>query len=271
MSIMDQKIAEIVSFYTAYDEAGRLDRQASFRLERIRTLELLKQYLPPAPASILDVGGGPGAYARPLLAAGYRVRLVDLVPAHVEQARAGLPPIDAVVGDARELPGPDAAHDATLLLGPLYHLQDRGDRVRALSEAVRVTRPGGVVVAAAISRFAGPIDFAITGRLTPAIVEETRQILTDGINHPGLGFTHAYFHRVTDLIAECREAGLTRVEVHGVEGPAWGAAETAAGTPAEQSIFDGALKLARVCGTEPEIVAASAHLLAVGVRETSGR
>ncbi|MEU4623692.1 class I SAM-dependent methyltransferase [Actinoplanes sp. NPDC023801] len=268
---MDQRLEEIVSFYTGYDEAGRLDRRGAFRLERIRTMELLEQFLPPAPASILDVGGGPGAYARPLLGAGYRVRLVDLVPAHVEQARSGQPPIDAVVGDARELPEPDAAHDATLLLGPLYHLQDRDDRVRALREAVRVTRPGGVVVAAAISRFAGPIDFAVTGRLTPAIVEESRQILADGINHPGLGFTHAYFHRVADLITELREAGLTGIVVHGVEGPAWGAADATAGTPAEQSVFDGALQLARICGTEPEIVAASAHLLAIGVRQTSGR
>ncbi|MDI6100059.1 class I SAM-dependent methyltransferase [Actinoplanes sp. NEAU-A12] len=268
---MDQKIAEIVSFYTGYDEAGRLDRRPSFQLERIRTMELLEQHLPPAPASILDVGGGPGAYARPLLAAGYQVRLVDLVPAHVEQARAGQPPIDAVVGDARELPAPDHAHDATLLLGPLYHLQHRDDRVRALREAVRVTRPGGVVVAAAISRFAGPVDFAVTGRLTPAIVEETRQILTDGINLPGLGFTHAYFHRVADLIAECREAGLTGIVVHGVEGPAWAAAEAAAGTPDGQVVFDGALKLARVCGADSEIVAASAHLLVTATTGQSGR
>lgn len=268
---MDQRLAEIVDFYTGYDEAGRLDRRASFQLERIRTLELLEQHLPPAPASILDVGGGPGAYARPLLAAGYQVRLVDLVPAHVEQARSGRPPIDAVVGDARDLPSPDGAHDATLLLGPLYHLLDHADRVRALREAVRVTRPGGVVVAAAISRFAGPLDFAISGRFTPAIAEETRRILADGINQPGAGFTHAYFHRVADLVAECRKAGLTGIEVHGIEGPAWTAAEAAAGTPAEQVVFDGALKLARICGTDPEITAASAHLLAIGVRAASGR
>jgi SAM-dependent methyltransferase len=268
---VDQRIAEIVGFYTAYDEAGRLDRRPSFQLERIRTLELLEQHLPPAPASILDVGGGPGAYARPLLAAGHRVRLVDLVPAHVEQARAGQPPVDAVLGDARDLPEPDEAYDATLLLGPLYHLQERDDRLRALREAVRVTRPGGVVVAAAISRFAGPVDFAITGRLTPAIVEESRQILADGINNPGTGFTHAYFHRVDELVAECREAGLTAVRVHGLEGPAWAAAESTAGTPAGPAVFDGALKLARICGTDPEIVAASAHLLAIGVRGPSGR
>ncbi|MFC4063958.1 class I SAM-dependent methyltransferase [Actinoplanes subglobosus] len=263
---MDQTTTEIVDFYTGYDEAGRLDRRASFQLERIRTLELLTEHLPPAPASILDVGGGPGAYARPLLAAGHRVRLVDLVPAHVEQALAGVPPVDAVVGDARSLPVPDRGYDATLLLGPLYHLLDRADRLLALREAVRVTRPGGVVMAAAISRFAGPLDFAATGRFTSdRLYEEAAQILRDGRNHPGLGFTHAYFHRVSELADEFREAGLTGVAVHGVEGPAWPAAEAAAGTPSERAVLEGALALARLYSSEADVVSSSAHLMAVAI------
>jgi ubiquinone/menaquinone biosynthesis C-methylase UbiE len=268
--MMDQTTSEIVDFYTGYDEAGRLDRRVSFQLERIRTRELLEQHLPPAPASILDVGGGPGAYARPLLAAGYRVRIVDLVPAHVEQARAGQPPIDAIVGDARSLPVPDRSCDATLLLGPLYHLMDRADRVQALREAVRVTRPGGVVLAAAITRFAGPLDFAANGRFTSErLYAEARQILADGRNHPGLGFTHAYFHRVPELAGEFRDAGLTEVTVHGIEGPAWPAAEAATGTPSERTVLDGALALARLYSTEADVVSVSAHLMAVA--NTPGR
>ncbi|BEL02466.1 hypothetical protein Q0Z83_006570 [Actinoplanes sichuanensis] len=263
---MDQTTSEIVEFYTGYDEAGRLDRRASFQLERIRTGELLERFLPAAPASVLDVGGGPGAYARPLLAAGYRVRLVDVVPAHVEQALGGQPPVDAVVGDARSLPEPDHAYDATLLFGPLYHLLDRADRIRALREAVRVTRPGGVVLAAAISRFAGPLDFASTGRFTSErLYAEAEQILADGRNHPGLGFTHAYFHRVSELADECRAAGLTDVAVHGIEGPAWPAAEAAVGTPNEQTVLDGALALARLFSSEADVIATSAHLMAVSI------
>jgi ubiquinone/menaquinone biosynthesis C-methylase UbiE len=106
-------------------------------LELVRTLELLEPALPRPPARILDVGGGPGVYAARLAAAGYTVKLVDVHPLHVEQAREH-GTFEAVLGDARELDEPDESVDAVLLLGPLYHLTDRDDRVRALAEARRV-------------------------------------------------------------------------------------------------------------------------------------
>jgi SAM-dependent methyltransferase len=261
--------AQIVEYYTRdYREDLRLDSRPQFRLERIRTIELLHELLPPAPARVLDVGGGPGAYARLLAAAGYRVRLLDLTPAHVEQARAGDPPIDAAVADARELPEEDGTYDATLLLGPLYHLTDAEDRITALREAVRVTRPGGRVLVAAISRFAGPLDFTAAGTFDEAIRARAVELSTDGVHDTGLGFTHAYFHRAPELAAECRVAGLTDVVVHGVEGPAWPAAEAAVGTERAAAVFAGALELARVYATEPSLIMTSGHLLAAGTART---
>ncbi|GIJ31186.1 class I SAM-dependent methyltransferase [Micromonospora sediminimaris] len=256
---------EIVAYYTdRHREDLRLAARPQARLERTRTLELLRAYLPTPPARILDVGGGPGAYARALVALGYRVRLLDLVPAHVEQARAGSPAIDSDVADARALPEEDDSYDATLLLGPLYHLPRRADRCRALAEALRVTRPGGRVLAAAISRFAGPLDFAATGRLDDRTVEEAEVLLTDGRNDARLGFTHAYFHRVEELLDECRTAGFVELAVDGVEGPAWIAAEAAAHGPTAEAVYAAALRLAHVFRGEPALVAASAHLLARG-------
>ncbi|HZG88879.1 MAG TPA: class I SAM-dependent methyltransferase [Pseudonocardia sp.] len=261
---MDRQTDEIVAYYTdRYREDLRLGARPQARLERIRTAELLDALLP-AGARVLDVGGGPGAYARALAGAGHRVRLLDLTPTHVELARAGDPPLDAAVADARALPEPDAAYDATLLLGPLYHLTSAADRIAALREAVRVTRPGGRVVAAAISRFAGPIDFAATARLSDRLLAEAGKLRVDGVNDGANGFTHAYFHRVEELVDECRAAGLTDLEVHGVEGPAWPAAEAAVDTPQADAVFAGALGLARVVSGEPSLVMASAHLLATG-------
>ncbi len=83
-----------------------------------------------------------------------------------------------------------------------------------------MTRPGGRVVAAAISRFAGPLDFVSTARLDARSLAEARKLLTDGRNDPSIGFTHAFFHRPAELADEFGAAGLTTVEVHGVEGPA---------------------------------------------------
>ena len=106
---------------------------------------------------MLDVGGATGVYAGPLAAAGYQVRVIDPVPAHVADGRrpAG---VTATVGDARSLPAADREADAVLLFGPLYHLLEGGDRVAAWREAARVVRPGGVVVGATINRFASFFD-----------------------------------------------------------------------------------------------------------------
>ncbi len=100
--------------------------------------------LPAAPALVADIGGGPGRYALWLAGLGYRVEHRDLMPLHVRQLAqdaGGLAGLHTAVGDARELDLADASVDAVLLLGPLYHLRRRGDRVRALGEARRPCWP----------------------------------------------------------------------------------------------------------------------------------
>src|SRR5689334_14842138 len=119
--------AEIVAYYDRGGEAPRLASGPN-QIEMARTQDVLQRVLPPPPAVIYDVGGGPGAYACWLARLGYEAHLVDLSPLHVEQARqASLAQPDAplascAVGDARQLARPDASVDAVLLLGPLYHL-----------------------------------------------------------------------------------------------------------------------------------------------------
>lgn len=88
------------------------------------------------------------------------MHLIDLIPAHAREARASGAVASACAGDAQRLPVRTGAADAVLLLGPLYHLTDRQARLCALREAARVTRPGGLVAAAAISRNAPLMDLS---------------------------------------------------------------------------------------------------------------
>ena len=153
----------IESHYGTGYERSRLFPGGNPSLEFVRSMELLDRLLPGPPARLLDVGGGPGTYAAPLARRGYRVHLVDPVPLHVEQARQAAgrdraSGFTAAEGDARELAERAESQDAVLLFGPLYHLTEAAHRRQALSEAQRVLRPGGRLLAMAVSRFASLLD-----------------------------------------------------------------------------------------------------------------
>jgi ubiquinone/menaquinone biosynthesis C-methylase UbiE len=263
--------AEIVSHYAAGLEQSRL---ASWgRLEFLRTTEILRRYLPRAAATIADVGGGPGAYALALAADGHRVHLLDPVALHVEQARIASSHDEnselasAEVGDARELPWREGTIDVVMLLGPLYHLTLADDRLRALAEARRVLRCGGLLIAAAISRFASTFEGLRWGFLAEpefrAIVERD---VRDGQHRNPTGrpewFTTAYFHRPGELADELQLAGFELDSLLAVEGPAgwFGKLEWWLEDPDRLEIL---LASIRGVEAEPSLLGASAHLLAV--------
>lgn len=222
---------EILRHYSGIDEASRL-QTGWFQLEAERTRELIRRRLVPPPATILDVGGGAGAYACWLASSGYSVHLIDPIPKHVEQACAASaaqperPLASIALGDARKLHQADRSIDAVLLLGPLYHLTEPGERLQALREAHRVLRPGGVVWAAAINRFASLLDSLSSGFFSdPVFAPIVERDLADGQHRnptPNpIYFTDAFFHRPEELASEITEAGFRVEEVLPVEGPGW--------------------------------------------------
>jgi SAM-dependent methyltransferase len=211
---------------------------------------------------VLDVGGGTGIHARWLAQAGYEVSLVDLMDEHVALASA-IPGVTATVGDARALDFADGAFDAVLLLGPLYHLVERAERLRALAEAARVAHTGAVIAAAAISRYAGLLDFGAHGGLTAATVPLVENVIASGRHDPRLGFTTAYVHRPEELFDELVDSGLAEVTLYGVEGPA-GPALDAHGIERIDEFLESAVACARIAERDPALIAASAHFLAFG-------
>jgi ubiquinone/menaquinone biosynthesis C-methylase UbiE len=266
---------EVEAFYAQGLERDRLAEGAGV-LELVRTQALLQRYLPPAPAVVADVGGGPGRYAIWLGRLGYRVHLVDPVPLHIEQARdavsrLGVALASAEVGDARSLRLADASVDAILLLGPLYHLPERPDRLQALAEARRVCRPGGVIIVAAISRFASTLDGLRGGYLEePAFAAIAAGDLKDGRHHNPTGnpayFTTAYFHHPNQLAEECAEAGLKHVATLAVEGPGWllSDLDVRLAAPRRREVLLAALASLEA---EPTLLGVSAHLLAIARRD----
>ncbi len=213
----------ILQFYEQGREDVRLfdPVRHSGPLEFARTQELILRYLPESSSQVLDIGGGPGAYARWLMELGHGVTLIDPVPLHVEQARAkGVP---SEIGDARSVGASTDSVDAVLLLGPLYHLVNRSDRVLAWSEALRVLRKGGLIFAAAISRLAPYLDLVVRldrfgEEAVSSLVRESLRSGKFGDSSKGL-FTTSYLHRPTELRAEAEAAGFQDVEVFNIEGP----------------------------------------------------
>lgn len=264
----------ILDFYgKTIDESTRLTGSADGRLELIRTQELLRRHLPAAPAAVLDVGGGPGAHAVWLRADGYDVHLVDPVPRHVEKAQ--LLGCTAEVGDARNLSAGDSSYDVVLLMGPLYHLPDAADRRRALAEAFRVVRPGGLVAVAGINQYASLFEHTAFAHLDQEPVRTNiEKILATHVHDGKRGFTEAYFHSPQLLEEEVREAGFRDVTVYGVEGPTWSllkATEQYTGeSVADTALFASALTAARLAEPYPELLAASSHLLAAGSKPLVG-
>jgi SAM-dependent methyltransferase len=293
----DRYATAMHEYYLRGEEADRLVTSGHGQLEFERTQEIVLRHLPPVPAMIADIGGGPGRYAVWLAGLGYRVVHRDVVPLHVEQLRAAAAvdprlgsaadtapdaaidtlasaaaaaaAIETAVGDARSLDLPDASVDAVLLLGPLYHLSSRAERVQALREARRVVRPGGPVFGAAISRWAARYDGVLRLRLyeqVPAMLEAIGPLEQTGVIPPlEPGWFTGYTHRPGQLRAEFTSAGLAVADLVNVECGAFllpDLRERLADPVARQVIMDSARALERV----PELMGLGSHLLATGLR-----
>jgi ubiquinone/menaquinone biosynthesis C-methylase UbiE len=271
MENKDTSLAQqIIDYYNKYDETGRLKSDIG-PLEQKRTQELVQRYLPPPPVEVLDVGGAHGSYSFWLAGLGYRVHLIDIVPLHIERAQEaamqpGSPQLASLrVGDARDLPFQENTADAILMHGPLYHLPEKKDRLQALCEAQRVLRPGGVLLAFAITRYAGLIYGLLNGHVfDPAYHRMIRDEIQTGrrVDPPEWAFTfpNAYFHHPNELKAELEETGLAHECTLGILGPAWMVPDLEASwaDPDRQQVI---LDIARLTENEPVL---GPRLMAVG-------
>lgn len=263
---------DVLGHYALGAERERLDSPFG-QVELARTKEIVNRHLPPPPAIVADIGGGPGHYALWLASEGYRVVHRDLVPLHVEQltaeANARGVAVSTAVADARRLDLADASVDVVLSLGPLYHLTRRADRLLALLEARRIVRPGGVVFAAAISRWAPRLHGYLVQRLDSEFegFEAMLRVAEQTGRMPPFfeGSFAGYSHRPAQFRSEIRSAGLALLDLVAVEGIAFALSdlEERMADPAGRAIV---LSTARALERVPELLGLGPHLVATARR-----
>ncbi len=140
----------LTNYYAAYDEDGRLTTKYG-RVEFLTTVHYIEKYIQPG-MRLLEIGAGTGRYSHFLARQGYEVDAVELMPKNIEAFRQNTQPGEAIrifEGSAVDMPFIESErYDMTLMLGPMYHLFTEGEKLRALSEAIRVTKPGGILMTA---------------------------------------------------------------------------------------------------------------------------
>ncbi len=145
-----EKLKALTEFYSNYDEEGRLlSKHGS--VEYLTTMRYIGMYLKPG-MRILEIGAATGRYSHALARMGYRVDAVELVQHNIDLFKANTKPGEEITitqGNAKDLHFlRDNSYDLVLLLGPMYHLFTVEEQKKALSEALRVTKPGGILMAA---------------------------------------------------------------------------------------------------------------------------
>lgn len=210
-------LSNIEKHYNKHPEDLRLLRRHGI-VEFETTMHHLHRFLKPDD-TILDIGAGTGRYTSALMAEGYKVKAVELVKRNIDVFLKREPTADVVQGDARNMPFiEDNTADVTLLLGPLYHLFGDEEKVKALSEAKRVTKPGGLIFVAYLMNEYSILSYCFDEDRIGELMEK--------------GFVDKEFHiqsqegelydyiRLDDINRLNEKAGLERVTIFSPDGAA---------------------------------------------------
>ena len=176
----------IVRHYEANNEDARFETRWC-GIEYQTTMHYIRKYLRPG-AKVLEIGAGTGRYSLALAQEGYDVTAVELVAHNLDVLRRKITPdmtIQALQGNALDLSRfPDNSFDLTLSLGPMYHLYSEADKKRAISEALRVTKPGGTLMVAYCISDGSIVEYVFK-------MGNLREVLDDGMLDPVTFATHS--------------------------------------------------------------------------------
>jgi len=262
---------EIIRYYDSGIESVRLQTDV-FQLERIRTQEIILRHLKEKSLKILDIGGGSGFYSFWLSGLGHKIHLVDPVRMNIKkaremEARSEIKLASISIGEARSLDFENESFDLALSFGPLYHLTDRRDRLDALKEAGRVLKKDGLLICAAISKYASLYDgFFKNMNEDFEFREIMKRDLENGQHRNTTGkvihFTTAFFHHPDELKDEILEAGFELKKILPVESFG-GLLPNFCELWEDRRLKDLLLESIRKIEEDPMILGMTSHLLAV--------
>ena len=214
-------------YYNKFNEDKRLNSRHG-HIEFVISMKYIHEYLDrimeereieKKAVKILDLGAGTGRYAIPLYEEGYDVTAVEPVKHSLGVMRKNCPGLNAFQGNAKKLRRlASDTFDLTICFGPMYHLVTKEDRVKALLEAKRVTKPGGIIMIAYIMNEYSVVTYAFKEKHVLDCLLDGR--LSDDWHSTPVGEDFYYYARTEDIEELNQEAGLTRLKIFSPDGPA---------------------------------------------------
>ena len=255
-------LSNIEKHYNKHPEDLRLQRRHGI-VEFETTLHHLHRFLKPD-NTILDIGAGTGRYASALMAEGYSVKAVELVRRNIEVFLKREPTADVVQGDARNMPFlPDNMADVTLLLGPLYHLIGEEEKLKALREAKRVTRPGGIIFVAYLMNEYSILSYCFDEERIEGLLERG---VVDSQYHVKVQEGELYdYVRLEDIDSLNRQAGLERLTIFSPDGAA-DYMRTRLNRMSEQT-FARFIEYQKTISERPDLIGAGSHVVDVLIKK----
>ena len=211
-------MTELEKYYNKFNEEHRLSSRHG-QVEFNTTFYFIHQYIKEKPLKILDIGAGTGRYSVQLCHEGHDVTAVELVKRNLEILRKKHENIKTWNANAMSLPFlEDETFDLTLLLGPMYHLSDFNDKVKALNEAKRVTKKGGIIFIAYCMNEYSVLTYCFREKnILKCINEKT---LTDDFHGIFTGKDLYNYVRLEDINLLNKETNSKRIKIFAPDGPA---------------------------------------------------
>lgn len=208
------------SYYNNYDEDGRLLSRRG-QVEYLTTMKYIREILTGIPDPIiLEIGAGTGQYSVTLAKQGFKVTAIELVAHNLEILKAKVDDKDqitAMQGNALDLSVlPDNTYDLTMLLGPMYHLYTKEDKIQALSEAVRVTKSGGHILVAYCMNEPTIIQYVFAGGNLQKVMDNN--MLTDDWHCKSEPKEVFELIRTEEIVELAKTVPVTRIKLVATDG-----------------------------------------------------